>query len=112
MLKKFLIERNVPNAGSFSHEDFKKVTAKSNDVLGKLGADDIKWGESFVTDNKIYCVYEAANEDIIRKHAQECGIPADTITEIKETLTPDFGQGEDFYKGHHTQSPDVNLNFS
>src|SRR6476619_5301024 len=96
LLKKYLIERNVPNIGSTGREDFKKLTAKSNSVLSALGEKDIKWGESFVTDNKVFCVYEAANEDIIRKHAQECGMPADKITEIKETLSPEFGEGDDF----------------
>ena len=112
MLKKYLIERNVPNVGATPREDLKNLTNKSNEILGKLGADEIKRGESFVTDDKVYCVYEAANEDVIRKHAQECGMPADKISEIKETISPDFGQGDEFYKGHHAEQSNVNLNFS
>lgn len=87
MLKKYLIERNVPNVGSSSEEEFKKMTGTSNEVLRDLGP-DIQWKESYVTDDKIYCVYLAKNEEIIREHAKKGGFPSDKISEIKTTLDP------------------------
>lgn len=108
MLKKYLIERTVPNVGASKDADFKKITASSNEILEKLGP-DIKWDESFVTSDKIFCVYEAANEDLIRKHAQMGGFPVDKITEIKETLNPDYG--EQLYRGKDHKE-NVNINFS
>ncbi len=108
MLKKYLIERDLPNVGSSSEADYKKMVGTSNEVLKNLGP-DIKWEESYVTDNKVFCVYEAASEDLIRKHAEIGGFPVNKISEIKETLSPDFGQP--LYKGRENSSG-VNLNFS
>lgn len=108
MLKKYLIERELPNVGTSSEDDYKKMVGTSNEVLENLGP-DIKWDESYVTDNKVFCVYEAASEDLIRKHAELGGFPVSKISEIKETLSPDFG--EQLYKGKQNDS-NVNLNFS
>ena len=110
MLKRYLIERDIPNVGASSGDDYKKMVGTSNEVLENLGP-DIKWEQSFVTDNKVFCVYEAASEDLIRKHAQIGGFPVDKIREIKETLSPEFGQGDEFYKGKEGTGG-VNLNFS
>jgi hypothetical protein len=87
MLKKYLIERNVPGVGSAQAEEYEKMTGTSNDVLKNLGP-DIQWKESFVTDDKIYCVYLATDENIIREHAKLGGFPADKISEIKTVLDP------------------------
>lgn len=108
MLKKYLIERELPSVGSSSEEDYKKMVGTSNEVLENLGP-DIKWDESYVTDNKVFCVYEAANEDLIRKHAELGGFPVSKISEIKETLSPDFGK--QLYRGKE-KSSGVDLNLS
>jgi hypothetical protein len=108
MLKRYLIERELPNIGSSSEENYKKIVGTSNEVLENLGP-DIKWEQSFVTDNKVFCVYEAANEELIKKHAELGGFPANKISEIKETLSPDFGQ--QLYKGKENNSG-VNVNLS
>ncbi len=107
MLKKYLIERNIPNVGQSSEEDFQNMVSTSKEILQILGS-DIKWGESYVTDNKLYCVYEAANEDLIRRHAELGGFPADKISEIKETLSPDSNQNFAF-KPEHRPNVDMNL---
>ncbi len=108
MLKRYLIERDLQNVGSSSEDDYKKMVGTSNEVLENLGP-DIKWEQSFVTDNKVFCVYEAANEDLIRKHAEIGGFPVSKISEIKETLSPDFGQ--QLYRGKEDKSG-VNVNLS
>lgn len=87
MLRKFLIERDVPGVGQSSTEEFQKMTGTSNEVLQNLGP-GIQWKESFVTSDKIYCVYLAEDENIIRKHATLGGFPADKISEIKAVLDP------------------------
>jgi hypothetical protein len=87
MLKKFLIERNVAGVGQSSSEDYKKMAGSSNDVFRDLGP-DIQWRESYITDDKIYCVYLAKDENIIREHAKQAGIPADKISEVKAILDP------------------------
>lgn len=87
MLKKFLIERNVPGVGSAQAEEYERMTGTSNDVLKNLGP-DIQWKESFVTDDKVYCVYLATDENLIREHAKRGGFSADKIFEIKTVLDP------------------------
>lgn len=87
MLKRFVIERDVPGVGTSSKEEFERMTGTSNDVLQNLGA-DIQWVESFVTDDKIYCHYLAKDENIIREHAKRGGFPADKISEVKTVLDP------------------------
>ncbi len=106
MLKRYLIERTIPNVGHWSEKEFKEAVGHSNEVLQNLGP-DIKWEESYVTDDKIYCVYQAANEEIIRKHASMGGFPADMVFEIKEMLSPEYGQ--ELYRG---KEPDRNVNLN
>ncbi len=108
MLKKYLIERNIPNVGESSGSDFQRMVGTSNEVLKNLGP-DIKWEESYVTDNKVFCVYQAESEDLIRKHAELGGFPTDKISEIKETLSPEFGQE---FSRKPEQRPGVDLNLS
>ena len=93
MLKKYLIEREVPGVGSSSSDQFKQLTSTSNEVLRNLGP-DIQWKESFVTDDKVYCVYLAKDENIIREHARLGGFPSDKISEIKTVLDPTTAEGE------------------
>lgn len=90
MLKKYVIEREIPNAGKLSQKELKDISKKSCDVLRNLGP-DIQWLQSFVTPEKIYCVYIAPNEEIIRKHAAEGGFPANRISEVGSTIDPTWG---------------------
>ena len=86
-LQKFIIERDIPNVGTFEREQLRQAAAKSNDVLRQLGP-DIQWVESYVADNKTFCVYLAKDEAIIRKHAQISGFPATKITAVKKMIDP------------------------
>ena len=86
-MPKYLIEREINGAGNLSADQLKAISQKSCSVLNKLGP-QIQWIESYVTDNKIYCVYRAPNEQIIREHAQQGGFPANRISEIKATIDP------------------------
>ena len=86
-LRRFIIERDIPKVGTFEREQLRGAAAKSNEVLRQLGA-DIQWIESFVADNKTFCVYLAADEGIIRKHAEISGFPASKITEIRRMIDP------------------------
>ena len=86
-MPKFVIERNLPGAGKLSAKELQAVAQKSNEVLRSLGP-DIQWVQSYVTDDKIYCVYVAPSEELIRKHAKEGGFPADRITPVRTTIDP------------------------
>ena len=86
-LQKFIIEREIPNVGTFEREQLRQAAAKSNDVLRQLGP-DIQWVESYVADNKTFCVYLAKDEAIIRKHAEISGFPATKITAVKKMIDP------------------------
>jgi Protein of unknown function (DUF4242) len=86
-LQKFIIERDIPQVGTFEREQLRQAAAKSNDVLRQLGP-DIQWIESYVADNKTFCVYLAKDEAIIRKHAEISGFPATKITQVKKMIDP------------------------
>ncbi|HXX20665.1 MAG TPA: DUF4242 domain-containing protein [Candidatus Acidoferrum sp.] len=86
-MPKFLIEREIPGAGSLPKEQLQAVSQKSCSVLRDLGP-QIQWVESYVTDNKIYCVYIAPSEQLIREHARIGGFPANRISEIKTVIDP------------------------
>jgi hypothetical protein len=83
----YLIERHVPGAHEMSPEQLHQAANKSCDVLDHLG-DGIEWRQSFVTEDRITCVYEASDEDMVREHARISGFPADTIREIKGEIGP------------------------
>ena len=87
MLRRFVIERDIPKVGSFEREQLRAAAAKSNEVLQQLGP-DIQWVESYVADNKTFCVYLAKDEKIINEHARISGFPATKITEIKKLIDP------------------------
>ena len=87
IMRQFVIERDMPGAGKLSAVDLQGASQKSCDVLRELGP-DVQWVHSYVTDDKIYCIYRAENEDIIRKHAQMGGFPADRISEVRATIDP------------------------
>lgn len=86
-LQKFIIERDIPEVGTFEREQLRGAAAKSNEVLEQLGS-DIQWVESYVADNKTFCVYLAKDEGIIRKHAEISGFPATKITQISKMIDP------------------------
>jgi hypothetical protein len=87
VMPQFVIERNMPGVGNASVEDLKAASRTSCDVLRDLGP-EIQWVHSYVTDDKIYCVYRAPNEDMIREHAQRGGLPADRISRVRTTIDP------------------------
>jgi hypothetical protein len=86
-LPKFLIERELPNAGDLSPQQLQAVAQKSCSVLRSMGP-QIQWVQSYVTDNKIYCVYVADSEQAIREHAKQGGFPANRISEIRTMIDP------------------------
>jgi hypothetical protein len=86
-MRKYIIERDIPEVGTFEREQLRAAAAKSNEVLAQLGA-EIQWVESYVAGNKTFCVYLAANENLIRKHAEISGFPATKVTEIKRMIDP------------------------
>jgi hypothetical protein len=86
-LRKFIIERDIPEVGSLDREQLRGAAAKSNRVLRDLGP-DIQWVESFVAADKTFCVYLAKDEAIIRKHAEISGFPATKITEVRKMIDP------------------------
>ena len=89
-MPKFMIERDLPGAGDLSPDELRAISAKSNQVLGDLGP-EIRWLQSFVTDDKIYCVYVAPDEDIIFEHARCGGFPADKVTIVSTVIDPSTG---------------------
>ena len=86
-MPKFLIEREIPNAGDLSPSDLQGVAQKSCSVLRGMGP-QIQWVQSYVTDNKVYCVYIAESEQAIREHAKAGGFPANKISEIRTMIDP------------------------
>ncbi|MEO6980449.1 MAG: DUF4242 domain-containing protein [Mucilaginibacter sp.] len=86
-MKTYLIERDIPNAGKLTPEQLKAISQKSCSVLQNMGP-QIQWLQSYVTGDKIFCVYKAENEDLIREHAKQGGFPANVITEIATTFSP------------------------
>ena len=86
-MPKYIIEREIPGAGKLSEAELKGIAQKSCGVLDKLGP-RIQWVESYVTGDKIYCVYVAPNEQLIREHARQGGFPANSISEIKRIIDP------------------------
>ncbi|HXW39284.1 MAG TPA: DUF4242 domain-containing protein [Acidimicrobiales bacterium] len=89
-MPKYLIERNVPGAGNLSAEELRAMTQKSNKVICDLGP-EIRWLQSYVTDDKLYCVYIAPDEDIVYEHARCGGFPADKVTRVSAIIDPSTG---------------------
>jgi hypothetical protein len=86
-MPKFVIEREIPEVGKLSPEQLKAISQKSCSVLRELGP-KIQWVHSYVTDDKIYCVYIAPDEDTVRQHAQQGGFPANRISQIRSIIDP------------------------
>ncbi len=86
-MPKYIIERELPGAGDLGDDQIQGISQKSCQVLAELGP-QIQWVESFVTDDKIYCVYNAPNKELIEKHAQEGGFPANKISQVRRMIDP------------------------
>lgn len=86
-MPKYVIERDIPEAGKLSLQQLQEISQKSCDVLRQLGP-EVQWVHSYVTQNKIYCVYIAPNEEAVRKHARLGGFPANLVSEIKTIIDP------------------------
>ena len=91
-MPKFVIERDMPNVGKLSAKELQGASQNSCAVLSKLGP-QIQWVHSYVTGDKIYCVYIAPNEDLIREHATRGGFPANAINEVKTIIDPTTAEG-------------------
>jgi hypothetical protein len=86
-MPKYVIEREIPGAGTLSSEQLQGISQKSCGVLRNLGP-QIQWVESYVTGDKIYCVYIAPNEAMVREHAKQGGFPANRVSEVKAIIDP------------------------
>lgn len=86
-MPKFVIEREIPGAGSMSAAELQAVSEKSCSVLRNLGP-RIQWLHSYVTDNKIYCIYIAPDEEMVREHAKLGGFPANSVAEVRKIIDP------------------------
>ncbi len=87
-MKKYLIEREIPKVGDLHGEPLRQAAATSNKALAEIGSNEIQWVESYVTDNKTFCIYLATDESVIQKHAKLSGFPANKITEIGKVISP------------------------
>ena len=90
-MPKFVIERTIPGAGSLTKEQLKAISQTSCGVLKSLGP-TIQWEQSYVTDDKIYCVYSAPNAEMIREHARLGGFPADSVQEVRTMIGPETAE--------------------
>lgn len=86
-MPKYVIEREIPGAGKLSAEELKGVAQTSCGVLNKMGP-QIQWVQSYVTGDKVYCVYNAPNEEMVREHAKQGGFPANSVSEVKAIIDP------------------------
>ena len=86
-MPKFVIEREIPGAGKLSPKELQAISQKSCGVLRELGP-QVQWVHSYVTDDKIYCVYIAPDEAAVRKHAEMGGFPANSISEVRSVIDP------------------------
>ncbi len=86
-MKRFMIEREIPQVGTLDRDQLREAAKKSNEVLRQLGP-DIQWIESFVAGDRTFCIYLAKDEEIIKRHAQISGFPATKITEVRKMIDP------------------------
>jgi len=86
-MPKFMIEREIAGAGKLPREELQAISRKSCSVLHSMGP-QIQWVQSYVTDDKIYCVYVAPDEESVRKHAQKGGFPADAVARVRSVIDP------------------------
>jgi hypothetical protein len=86
-MPRYVIERDIPGAGQLSPAELRAISQKSCSVLGGMGP-QIQWDHSYVTDNKIYCVYISPNEEMVREHAQQGGFPANSVSQVRTIIDP------------------------
>jgi len=86
-MPKYVIEREIPGAGNLTPEQLKGISQTSCGVLSQLGT-QIQWVHSYVTDNKIYCIYNAPNEEMVREHARQGGFPANSVSRVSAIIDP------------------------
>jgi Protein of unknown function (DUF4242) len=86
-MPKFVIEREIPGAGQLSPQDLQAISRKSCDVLNGMGP-KIQWVESYVTDDKVYCIYLAPDADTVREHARLGGFPANRVSQVSAVISP------------------------
>ena len=86
-MPQFVIEREIPGAGSLSEDEIRIISLRSLQTLKEMGP-QIQWLHSYVTEDKVYCVYLAPNEDSIREHARRTGIPADRVSAVRRLIDP------------------------
>ena len=91
-MPKYIIERELPGAGDLGDDQIQGISQKSCQVLTDLGP-QIQWVESFVTDDKIYCVYNSPNKELIEKHAEQGGFPANKISQVRRVIDPTSAEG-------------------
>lgn len=91
-MPKYVIERIVPGAGRMSTEELKALSLRSCNALNQLGP-QIQWIHSYVTENKIYCIYIAPNEEVVREHARIGGFPANLVSVVKAIIDPETSEG-------------------
>ena len=89
-MPKYVIERNLPGAGDLTADELRSISQKSNKVIAELGP-ELRWLTSYVTDDKLYCVYVAPDKDVIEEHARCGGFPADRITKVSVVIDPSTG---------------------
>jgi hypothetical protein len=92
-MPKYVIEREIPGAGKLTPQELQAISQKSCGVLRDLGP-QIQWVQSYVTDDKVYCVYIAPNEKMVRDHASQGGFPANRISEVKSMIDPTTAEGK------------------
>lgn len=86
-MPKYVIEREIPGAGKLTPEQLKAISQTSCGVLQKMGA-EIQWVHSYVTDDKIYCIYNASNKEMVMEHAKQGGFPANSVSEVSTIIDP------------------------
>ncbi|CAN5647053.1 MAG: DUF4242 domain-containing protein [Gammaproteobacteria bacterium] len=91
-MPKYVIEREIPGAGKLSAQELQAISRKSCAVLNGLGP-QIQWVQSYVTGDKVYCVYIAPNEEMVREHARQGGFPANRVSEVASVIDPTTAEG-------------------
>jgi hypothetical protein len=86
-MPKFVIEREIPGAGKLSPQELQALSNKSCTVLNRMGP-QIQWMQSYVTDDKVYCIYVAPNEEAVREHARQAGFPANKVSRVRSVIDP------------------------
>jgi hypothetical protein len=92
IMPKYVIEREIPDAGKLSTQELQGISQKSCSVLNQMGS-QIQWVQSYVTDDKVYCVYIAPNEEMVQEHARQGGFPANRVSEVKTIIDPTTAEG-------------------